>query len=98
MPRFNLPTIVIEFHKSIMVNYLLVIFTDENETAIMPDSWIEGTEAFWPPYKHSERINSAVAEQEVPRQNWRRYPFRVLFTYALYLLQFRLFNYVDYVL
>ena len=95
---FNLPTIVTEFHKIIMVNYLLVIFTDENETAIIPDSCIDGSEAYWPPYKHSGRINSAVAKQEVPGHNWRRFPFRVPFTGALYLSKFRLLNYVDYVL
>ena len=51
--------------------YLMVIFTDDN-------SWVPGNVMYWPPYEHSQRINSAVAKQEVPGHTWGRYPFRVL--------------------
>ena len=59
--------------------WLVVEFTQERETAVVPDCWTVGNAAKWPPYKSMLRIMSAVKKKEVPGAEWASYLYRELY-------------------
>ena len=61
--------------------YVIVVFTKENETALVPQSWLkdEDTVCYWPPYKTSARLNSAVQKVEPPGDTWSVMSVRALY-------------------
>ena len=59
----------------------VVVFEEEQATAIIPDLWLRGNNSVvWPPYKTSLRQNSAVQNEEVPRESWAVHPIRLLYS------------------
>ncbi|KAL5022613.1 hypothetical protein ScPMuIL_001768 [Solemya velum] len=64
----------------LVVMYLVVEYTDNNELAIIPENWLDGRScALWPPYKSSLRINSTVCKNERPNETWKSFPIRELY-------------------
>ncbi|KAG1693759.1 hypothetical protein GQR58_006991 [Nymphon striatum] len=61
--------------------YVIVVFTEENETALVPQSWLkdEDTVCYWPPYKTSARLNNAVQKVEPPSDTWSVMSVRALY-------------------
>ncbi|KAL5015191.1 hypothetical protein ScPMuIL_009461 [Solemya velum] len=65
--------------------FLLVEYTDENELAVIPDTWLDGNScALWPPYKSSSRVMNAVRQEEHPGANWKSFPIRELYRSEIY--------------
>jgi len=61
--------------------FYVVVFEEEQSTAIIPDLWLRGNNsALWPPYKTSLRQNSAVQNEEVPGESWAVYLIRLLYS------------------
>ncbi len=64
------------------VIWLVVEFTLDRDTAVVPDNWIVGSiacMAWWPPYKSMTRTMSAVRKKEVPGGDWTTFEFRELY-------------------
>ena len=62
-------------------DFHVIEFLDEKSTAVVPDLWLIGKEeCSWPPYKTSNRINSAVQKEEVPGDGWSSHSIRILYS------------------
>ena len=61
--------------------YHIALFLDDNETAVVPDEWLQGEGlCVWPSFKSQQRINNAVQKSEVPGDSWKSYEVRTLYT------------------
>ena len=70
--------------------FLIVEFTDKNEVAVIPSSWLvgDGNSAHWPPYRSSMRLASAVKSREIPNSQWSVFPVRKLYETGEILLHY----------
>ncbi|KAI0229467.1 hypothetical protein LSAT2_020110 [Lamellibrachia satsuma] len=60
--------------------YLVVEFTDHHETAVIPSTWLDGTNcAVWPPFKNTTKITNAAKEKASPGTDWKAYPIKELY-------------------
>lgn len=60
--------------------YVVVEYTDNNELAVIPDNWLEGTGcAVWPNIKSSKKLNSAIMQYKDPESDWKAYPVRIMY-------------------
>lgn len=68
--------------------YVIVVFTEENETALIAKNWlVDGTGndgpnsllARWPPYKSYARVSNAAMKMEPPSETWISMPVRILY-------------------
>ena len=59
--------------------WLVVEFTEERDTAVIPDCWTKGGTAWWPPYKSMTRIMAAVKQKEVPGAAWDSHQYIELY-------------------
>ena len=59
----------------------LIVEFEGKEIGVVPASWTDGdSHVKWPPYKSSQRINSAVQRKEPPSDSWSVEPIvRVLY-------------------
>ncbi|KAL5020205.1 hypothetical protein ScPMuIL_003097 [Solemya velum] len=65
--------------------FLLVEYTDENELAVISDTWLDGNScALWLPYKSSSRVMNAVRQEEHPGAYWKSFPMRELSRSEIY--------------
>ena len=65
--------------------YLVVEFTDDKETAVIPSTWLEGNMcAVWPPFKNTTKITNAAKDKIPPGANWKAYPIRELYRNGMY--------------
>ncbi|XP_046544153.1 uncharacterized protein LOC124254284 [Haliotis rubra] len=59
--------------------YKLVIFTDDNELAVVPSNWLDGTGfCLWPPFKSTTKLSKAVQIQQCACDSWKAYPICLL--------------------
>ena len=59
----------------------VVVFEDEDSTAVVPNIWLRGTGVcLWPPYKESTRMRSAVQKEEIPGKGWSSHKVRILYS------------------
>lgn len=41
--------------------YVLVSFPEDGDSiSVVPSSWLQGDESYWPPYKQQERVDKAA--------------------------------------
>ncbi len=59
--------------------WLVVEFTEDRDTAVVPDCWTVGSMAWWPPYKSMMRTMSAVRKKELPGADWQTFAYRELY-------------------
>ncbi|XP_035851364.1 uncharacterized protein LOC116050161 isoform X4 [Sander lucioperca] len=54
--------------------YSIVVFTEKNETEVIPSDWlsIDKKVSFWPPY-NGTRCRKAVEKNETPDEEWDQY-------------------------
>lgn len=63
--------------------YSVVIFTEENKTAVVPSSWLRpidkdpGHSCLWPPFKPSKK---QIIDCCSPEDGWMTYPCRFKFS------------------
>ena len=59
----------------------IVLFEDEESTAVVPNVWLRGTDVcLWPAYKSDSRIKSAVQKEEIPVDDWSSHQVRILYS------------------
>lgn len=64
--------------------FAVVCFTEDNSVSVVPTSWLDNDEAYWPPYDVQKRIDKAVKEAEKPKENWKTYHVRILGVTGIY--------------
>lgn len=65
------------------MKFAIVHFVLTNDVAVIPTSWIVlKNEAWWPPYKSSTRIMTAVMNAETVGSTWPKYQIRVIKEYG----------------
>lgn len=71
--------------------YVLVSFPGDGDSmSIVPSSWLQGDESYWPPYKQQDKVDKAVKCLEKPKKEWNLHKVRILGMYGK--LQHRLLN------
>ncbi|XP_048248819.1 uncharacterized protein LOC124115800 isoform X2 [Haliotis rufescens] len=59
--------------------YKVVLFTDDDELAVVPSNWLDGKGCcLWPPFKSSTKLTKAVINQEKSSETWRSYQIWLL--------------------
>ena len=65
--------------------YVIVEFTDDKETAVIPPTWLEGNRcAVWPPFKNTTKITTVAKVKIPPGVDWKAYPTRELYRNGMY--------------
>lgn len=59
-------------------SFAIVVFSDDNSVSVIPTSWIDGSQSYWPPYTKQYDFDNAVKQHEVPKSNWSKYSIRIL--------------------
>ena len=60
--------------------WLVVEFVDDNEVAVIPSNWIDGVEAWGPPYRSTTRMMNAVKQKELPGTSWTSFRIKELYS------------------
>lgn len=66
-----------------MSQYCVICFTegDSKETAVVPSKWLtvekNVTKCWWPPFKTSDKIMSAVKRRTDVSPTWKKFPAKV---------------------
>lgn len=60
--------------------FYVVEFSDTQDVAVIPSTWLEGRdEALWPNYLSTTRINNAVVSKELPKSEWKKYSIKIMY-------------------
>ncbi|XP_036431183.1 uncharacterized protein LOC118811081 [Colossoma macropomum] len=63
--------------------YNIVIFQETDEVEVVPAEWVSNGVCLWPPYKSCKMIKAA-RNKEQPRQGWRSYQVKLIYTADTY--------------
>lgn len=58
--------------------YSVVYFTDNDDVALVPTTWVSDGRAGWPSYWNSVRLAKAVKDYEQMKEDWKTFNCRVL--------------------
>jgi len=59
---------------------------DTNESALLPNEWLQGQEeAWWPPFGNAMRINRAAKEHALPEGTWTLFQTKILYSNGEYI-------------
>ena len=65
--------------------YLVVEFSDDKETAVIPSTWLDGNKwAVWPPFKNTTKITTTAKDKILPCVDWKAYPIGELYRNGMY--------------
>ncbi|KAL0977967.1 hypothetical protein UPYG_G00164030, partial [Umbra pygmaea] len=58
--------------------YYVVSFMEDNSVNVIPSSWFNDDQSWWPSYTSDEKINKAIKNCEQPCHGWKKYSARIL--------------------
>jgi len=71
------------FHVVDSTMFVVVCFTETNEVDVVPNTWVEenGSKCvcWWPPYKTTQRVNSAKLSAEAPTEKWSSLAVKIMY-------------------
>jgi len=75
---------VLRCRVSMSTTFAVVCFTEDSSVSVVPTSWLDNDEAYWPPYNVQKKIDKAIKEAEKRDKHWRTYPVRILGVTGIY--------------